>query len=80
MGKRKNKGLEESPQLVTHRAVAEKFGITPAALRKWVRGREFPTPHIVIGRTWFYKAEIIDHKLRTGTWLPGVKFWGDRFT
>jgi hypothetical protein len=39
-----NKGLENSPQLVTHFVIASKLGVTSAGLRKWVRDREFPTP------------------------------------
>ncbi len=73
-------GLEDSPQLVNHREVAKKFGVSPSVIRRWVQTREFPTPHVVIARTWFYKADVIDHKLRTGNWPSGVKFRGDRGT
>lgn len=76
--KNPKKGLADAPTLVSHRDIAEKFGVTTACIRYWVRHREFPTPHVVIGHTWFYKADVIAHKLRTGSWLPGVKFLGDQ--
>jgi predicted DNA-binding transcriptional regulator AlpA len=75
--RRKGRGLEESPQLVTVRDVAAKFGVTPACIRAWVKDREFPRPHLVIGTTWFYRADAIDQKLRTGTWPANVKLMGD---
>ncbi len=64
------------PVLMTHREVAKHFGVTTEGLRKWVHRGEFPEPHSMISQTWFYRADLIEHRLRTGRWLQGVTFRG----
>jgi hypothetical protein len=68
--------LADAPQLAPIKDVAEKLGVTPAAIRKWSREGVFPEPHIVLGRMWFYRADHIEHKFRTGNWPAGVKLRG----
>jgi hypothetical protein len=66
--------LDGVPTLMTHREVAEHFRVTTAGLRKWVARGEFPIPHSIIAKTWYYQEAMIAHRLRTGEWPGGVKF------
>lgn len=69
--------LDDVPELVTHREVARLFAVTPAGLRKWVHKGEFPVPHSVIAQTWYYRADWVARRLKTGDWPDGVTFRGD---
>jgi hypothetical protein len=70
--------LDDVPELVTHREVARLFAVTPAGLRKWVDRGEFPAPHSIIACTWYYRADQVAHRLKTGKWPASVKFLGSR--
>lgn len=67
MSKRRPK-LE--PALVTHRDVARRVGVAPARIREWVRKGSWPAPHAVVEETWFYRTDMIDHFVATGSWPP----------
>jgi hypothetical protein len=66
--------LADLPDLITHRLVADKLGVTPDALRDWVYAGVFPEPHSVIERTWLYPIGPIRVFLATGAWPKGTKF------
>jgi hypothetical protein len=70
-GRRKLDGL---PDLLPHRAVAEKMGVSPEVLRDWVARGVFPEPHSAFEHTWLYRADLIREWLETGAWPEGVKF------
>jgi hypothetical protein len=72
--RKKGSLLDGAPELVNHRRVAGLFDVTTAALRTWVEKGEFPEPHSVIAQTWFYRADWIAHRLKTGEWPRGVVF------
>lgn len=61
-------------QLVTHREVAEACSVDTETLRDWVAKGEFPEPHSVIERTWFYRVDVVAHWLETGEWPRGARF------
>jgi hypothetical protein len=48
--------------------------LTTETLREWVARGEWPEPHAVIERTWFYQKSIIDHFLEKGEWPEGTRF------
>ncbi len=64
--------------LIPHRIVADKLGVTPDTLRGWVDLGSFPLPHAVIERTCLYSVELIRQFLENGTWPEGTKFGGGR--
>ncbi len=70
----KRKPAVELPRLMTHRQVAEVFQVTPAGLRKWVARGEFPCPHSIIVQTWYYREDIVAHRIKTGQWPEGLRF------
>ena len=79
-GKAKVK-LEGLPDLIPHRLVADKLGITPDTLRDWVTKGTFPEPHSHFEHTWLYRVDFIRAFLETGRWPEGAKFqrrrWGE---
>lgn len=70
----KRKASVELPELMTHRQAADIFCVTSAGLRKWVEKGQFPRPHSVICQTWYYRVDVIAHRVRTGEWPHGVRF------
>jgi hypothetical protein len=70
----KRKAPEGIPRLLTHRQVAELFQVTPAGLRRWVAKGEFPRPHSIICQTWFYREDMIAHRIKTGEWPEDAEF------
>ena len=68
--------LEEYSNLIPHRLVADKLGVTPDALRDWVIAGMFPEPHSVIERTWLYPVDDFRFFLENGRWPDGTKFRG----
>lgn len=70
----KRKPTEGIPRLMTHRQVADHFQVTPAGLRRWVAKGEFPCPHSIISQTWYYREDVIAHRVKTGQWPQGVEF------
>lgn len=64
------KRTKAKPRLMPHKQVAELCGITTEALRDWVAKGNFPEPHAIIGQTWLYKADLIEHWIETAEWLP----------
>jgi predicted DNA-binding transcriptional regulator AlpA len=66
--------IDGLPNMITHRDVAEKMGISTETLREWVESSEFPIPHSVIRQTFFYRLDIIQVFLETGKWPTEVKF------
>ena len=70
----KRKPVAELPRLMTHREVEEHFCVTPAGPRRWVAKGEFPVPHSIISQMWYYRKDMIAHRIRTGEWTQGVGF------
>jgi predicted DNA-binding transcriptional regulator AlpA len=66
--------IDDVPGTVTHRKVAEKLGITPETLRRWVAKGAFPRPLAVIETIWLYREDIIRAFLQTGKWPEGTEF------
>lgn len=66
--------LDDLPDLIPHRLVADKLGISPDSLRDWVAAGTFPEPHSTIERTWFYRVDLVRAYLTTGEWPEGTKF------
>lgn len=65
-----------TPQLLTHRSVATLMDIEASTVRKWVASGRFPEPVAVIGKTWFYDADVIHFYLKHHRWPDGVQFRG----
>jgi predicted site-specific integrase-resolvase len=67
---------EEPPKLIPHRKVAKWLSIDTETLRRWVVAGEFPEPHGIIKQTWFYRASMIEHYMKHGSWPEGTRFKG----
>lgn len=76
-GKAKVK-FDDLPDLITHRLVADKLGITPDTLREWVTKGTFPEPHSHFEQTWLYRVDLIRAFLETGKWPDEAKFRRER--
>lgn len=68
------------PEWFTHRTVATLLDVDTETLRDWVEKGEFPRPITTVSQTLFYRAEVINHYLRNGTWPPGTDFNPQRGT
>lgn len=68
--------MRPATTLVNHRRVAEWWDVHPKTLRRWVEKGEFPLPHSEQGTYLLFDRAIIDHRLRTGLWPAGTKFYG----
>jgi hypothetical protein len=66
--------LADLPDLITHRDVAEKLGITTNNLRDWVAKGTFPVPHSRVEKTWLYRLDLVRAYIETGRWPPEAKF------
>ena len=64
----------KAPELVNHRDVATRLGITTQNIRRWVASGEFPEPHSVLASLWFYREDHVRAFLETGKWPDGAKF------
>jgi hypothetical protein len=74
-GKARGK-LADLPDLITHRLVADKLGVTTDTLREWVAKGVFPEPHSIFEQTWLYRGDFIRAFLETGRWPDGARFRG----
>lgn len=66
--------IDDVPGTITHRKVADKLGVAPEMIRRWVECGEFPRPLAVVGVTWLYREDLIREFLKTGTWGDGATF------
>jgi hypothetical protein len=65
-----------APELVTHKAVAKRIGVTTETLRRWVRLGVWPRPHAIVANTWLFESWRIDHYVASGKWPHDTKFRG----
>lgn len=63
--------------LVSHHDVADWWGVTPKLIRRWVAAGSFARPHSEHGTYLFFDRAVIEHRLKTGAWPRGTKFYGD---
>lgn len=63
-------------RLINHKHVAELFDVSNHALLRWIRVGEFPAPHSAIGRFYFFDRAVIEHRLSTGIWPKGLRYYG----
>jgi hypothetical protein len=61
-------------QLINHRDVAELFGTSPRNWRRWYETGVVPIPHQMMGTLLLYDLKVINHRLETGEWPPGMEF------
>lgn len=66
--------FDDLPDLIPHRLVAKKLGITTDTLREWVGKGTFPEPHSFFEQTWLYRVDLIQAFLETGKWPECAKF------
>jgi predicted DNA-binding transcriptional regulator AlpA len=66
--------IDDQPGTITHRKLAEKLGVTPTTLRKWVGKGTFPRPHAVIELIWLYREDHVRAFLQTGKWPKEMVF------
>lgn len=72
-GKARDK-IDDLPDLIPHRLLADKLGVTPRTLRDWVTNGAFPEPHSHFEQTWLYRVDLIRAFLDTGKWPDGTRF------
>jgi hypothetical protein len=61
-------------RLLTHRSIARLCDVDTETIREWVARGEWPEPHAIVERTWFYPAEAVNCFLDTGRWPEGMRF------
>jgi hypothetical protein len=66
--------IDDLADLIPHRLVAAKLGVTTDTLREWVGKGDFPEPHSIFQQTWLYRVDHVRAFLETGKWPDGTKF------
>jgi predicted DNA-binding transcriptional regulator AlpA len=61
-------------RLLTHRSIARLCDVDTETIREWVARGEWPEPHAIVERTWFFAKSVVDYWLETGRWPEGTKF------
>lgn len=61
-------------RLMSHIALAALVGLKPRTLRRRVAAGEWPEPHSIVGWTWLYRADQVEHYIETGAWPEGTRF------
>jgi hypothetical protein len=72
-GKARSK-IDDLPDLIPHRLVADKLGVTPDTFKDWVDNGTFPMPHSKFEQTLLYRVDFIRAFLDTGIWPDGARF------
>lgn len=66
--------LENIPDMIHHRAIAEKLGIDTETIREWVISGEWPLPHAISGTLFFYRLADYTRWTEGKGWPDGIKF------
>jgi predicted DNA-binding transcriptional regulator AlpA len=61
-------------ELIRHKEVVERAGMTLAEIKRNIGKGEWPLPHSVIERTYRWKRHVIEHWLARGEWPQGTEF------
>lgn len=60
--------MSVTPRLTNHRKLAAMMGEPTKRIRGWIDSGHLK-PHSRIGKTYYFRAEDVEHYLKTGRWV-----------